>query len=687
LFLNFKRTLYNIFVTTLINILFSYIMAILISSYMIVPSLFHFSKYSYGSPWSPIETQDLNSFSNPLSYVLRLYGTDIYFSPNNLWGQLFLYDEKFSLWLLFSLTVPLFSFSTSLICRKKLVLVLTVISIITLFLSKGTREPFGFIYELVVRLPIPFVWVLKHSILWLFVTTLIFSINVTYFMSELHRIYYSKRMLSLLACTYLLVSQVFVAFPLTIGTNFGLFEPHSLPKEFQNINKWLQNDSDYFRVMLLPLFPSIEGFEKAHPASNWALEKPIAAPMAYTQSDFIFFIVELLKSDKDISGPLSSLGIKYVICYKNSFWSDHLVRQPNLVLKTKLSGDVLVFQNIRYRGFISLFNSIAWVSEGAGDAYNRINNSDVAIVSINDHLEVGKFFVEWHQEGGASYIFSDPVSLIMATIPKKYIIGSQSLAYNNSKWFTVNLPSITGRWSIIRYQPDMGLKTIFPLTCKDELSYRFHSNDTVSYSIWIRFFSTKKSFEIYLYIDQQKYSYTINTDHLNVFWWRNLVNTTFSARTVHEIKIVVPCGIGFNALAIIPESILKDVSQKIILAMRLQKPLNYKNSSVTYEIITPDHWIIKVKTNGPVLLHFSEPYDDEWNLYNSNGELVNHLKIQYISNGYIIYKSGTYHLIFNHPNRLVFGYSLSIIFFFSFFVLLIFLRVKKKRIWSYAKKK
>ncbi len=223
---------------------FNFFIAGFLNSYWIFPIVFSvFSKNisSTVNSYTSIEGVRFLSFANLENAFSFLHPN----WPENIFGKIYFQRPEF-------LILPILVFGSLIYKAKKEILFLATISLIGIFLSKGTNNPFGEIYVFLFQ-HLPGFSLFRDSTKFYLLIAISFSILIPYFLNLVSDKFgkYRYLIITIFVCFYL-----FLLKPGWTGELMGIFKPEEIPAEYIRLNTLLKNPSqtgfDFSRTMWVP---------------------------------------------------------------------------------------------------------------------------------------------------------------------------------------------------------------------------------------------------------------------------------------------------------------------------------------------------------------------------------------------------------------------------------------------------
>lgn len=193
-------------------------------------------------------------------------------------------------------------------------LYLYVLSLVSVFLVKGSNPPGGEIYDwLFIHIP-GFQWFRDPSKFYqplMVAVALLFGLTAREGQRWLRRQLASRAVLSVsplwaILCLFL---SIYPSLPGIASGHAGTITPKHVPGAYTRLNMMIENQSDYFRVLWYPLFPRLGTFSELHPMID-ATAMGSAAFAASQLPDGNPYSWLWLPSAKNM---LQALSIKYVV--------------------------------------------------------------------------------------------------------------------------------------------------------------------------------------------------------------------------------------------------------------------------------------------------------------------------------------------------------------------------------------
>jgi len=234
-----------------------------------------------------------------------------------------------------NVTVPIVAAASILIFRRnRYVLFMGLILVIGVFSTKGIHEPCGYLYYLIAKnLPYGAGAILRNPCKFVPLVTFSYAFLVGLFITKIYKKISCKPTLKYGST---IVLSLLILLPITYGTLLDLqsytwirYKPTYVPQAYDNINNWLLNQSDDFKVMWIPSGGSYVW--KPYIITNFpdTLSSKPTIP-------FKKIYPEPLNSTDNIGRLLASLGVKYVIYHGDSLSYPNKKILKNLMIQKDL---------------------------------------------------------------------------------------------------------------------------------------------------------------------------------------------------------------------------------------------------------------------------------------------------------------------------------------------------------------
>ncbi|MBI2596948.1 hypothetical protein HYW41_02215 [Candidatus Daviesbacteria bacterium] len=247
--------------------------------------------------------------------------------------------------------------------RNRLVGFWLVIALISIFLTKGSSEPFGEFYSWLYSKLLGFS-LFRDSSKFFFLTALSYTILIGITVDEIIKKINTSSIRNLflvILTTYL----IFLVSPVWLGKMTGTFSTPSLQKEYEQLNKLILKDNKESNIFWIPTIYPLTSLNNLHPsveAARLAQKRPFAQAIKGSYETFNFL------REANYMGQLFDIAnIGYVV-------------YPQLNPKR----DNLNSDNIKYYyTFLNQLSHLDWLS--------RIDSSKVPLLRVKSYQN--KFFV------------------------------------------------------------------------------------------------------------------------------------------------------------------------------------------------------------------------------------------------------------------------------------------------------
>ncbi|KKQ34980.1 MAG: hypothetical protein US51_C0020G0006 [Microgenomates group bacterium GW2011_GWA2_37_6] len=261
----------------------SLLFAVLLNAYWVLPAGLFFltnSASSEVSSYTSLPGVKFLSFAD-LSNSLSLLHPNW---PENIFGKIYFQKPEF-------LLLPILAFSSLLFKVKKEILFFVGLSLIGIFLGKGTNEPFGQFYLFLFQ-NIPGFNLFRDPTKFYILIALSYSLLIPFFLEQLStRFEKYKYLVIILFVGYFL----FLLRPAWNGELNGIFKPKALPNDYVKFANFLREDKEFGRTLWIPKRQKYGFFDPNHPAAD---------------SEVLFAKKDISKLSED---EFSKYSIKYVV--------------------------------------------------------------------------------------------------------------------------------------------------------------------------------------------------------------------------------------------------------------------------------------------------------------------------------------------------------------------------------------
>lgn len=295
LFIKFinKPALYNFHF-----LLFSLIVTLLLQSYWLFPLLVagnsSIGSLNYTNPnW--LSFLSFADFSQTISLLHPNW-------PENIFGKIYFMRFEF-------IFIPLLSYAALLNVKKDKIniIYLAILGLLGAFLAKGVNAPFGEAYSWLFSHVFLFSFFrdpTKFYILTIFSYSVLIPISLVNIISLLKSKYlplkkYAGRFVIMSFIIYWLV----LLFPLILGPKKGLFSRQNIPQEYLSLEKFLNSDREFSRVLWMPKQVRYSYSTNNHPS--------VRADELFNKTDLDEITQDLNK--QEMIEKLQKLGVRYIV--------------------------------------------------------------------------------------------------------------------------------------------------------------------------------------------------------------------------------------------------------------------------------------------------------------------------------------------------------------------------------------
>lgn len=345
--------------------------AILLNAYWLLPILV---TKSTGIPQGFFSEQSFQFFSfADFSHALSLLHPNW---PENIFGKTYFLKSEF-------LALPILAFSSLLFIQtaksKIPIICFALLGLVGAFLSKGSNAPFGEV-NIWVYTHVPGMYLFRDPTKFYIMIALSYSILIPFTLAKiLERIlsirYKVLRERSKILSTYLLILTsfflIFLIRPAFFGQLSGTFKASVVPKEYEVLKDFLNNQPEFFRTLWVPKQQRFAFVNHNHPAIE-------AGPLFQATS-----AAEIVQALKGVESEelLGRLSIKYVIIPYDPIGEIFLDdRKYKHSLRTRLERelDTIAWLTKRQIGNITLYETGSykdhvWLAEKGTSSYRIIS--------------------------------------------------------------------------------------------------------------------------------------------------------------------------------------------------------------------------------------------------------------------------------------------------------------------------
>ncbi len=639
--------------------LFYIISIILIHFYWIWPFLqTNRSAFSFSSDSKYLQQLNLVDISNALLLQQPHWYENVFGRIGNLRIEFYL--------------IPILVFSTFYFVKNnKELRYWLLVAVIGIFLAKGTNYPFGEFYSFLFNY-LPGFSFFRDSSKFFFLVALAYSVLIGFLIKSLSKF----KNYNFITATKLFLVIYFVAicWPVFLGKTTGMFSVYPYQNDFLLLNKYLDNQNSYSKIVWIPTKAALGHSAPENPALN-ALDLLKYRPFSvgalgrydslnyFREANYMGEILNVLGVSHIVYPPLDprrdDMSVDRVRYHKvfldqilEKQWVEGLVQDvPIPVIKTKSHQDLFFIPENNY------------LVVGSDDIYNqatqsaslRLSNNALVFLEEKQTPEELEFF-------GQKIILykKDMLDLIMTNISNNELIFPHRLddsVFYGTKWWKNNLDLIgwkeflNQKYQINNSDFDLGGNWVIAegesqISFKDK---RFKNGSLV----FARVLESKEG-GVLEFSQKSGMIGKISTqkDESNLRWHQvgklkeGSVLTVKSRGSINTI----------NALAIIDEEEFEKISFAMNSFIDTEKVVNKiepdsgaLTASVSYKKVNPTKYVITITgIKDPRYLIFSQKYDSLWRL---NGEKP--ISVYSILNGFKVDHDGEYYLEYE-PQRYVY---------------------------------
>src|SRR3989344_7423400 len=302
----------------------SLIIAGLINSYWILPILMSRGSISGFSNYTSLAGVKFLSFATLSDSISLLHPN----WPENIFGKIYFFKPDF-------LIFPLFAFATLLLKPKKEILFFLGLAVFSVFLAKGTGDPFGQVYLFIFD-NVPGFSLFRDSTKFYILIALSYSILIPYFIENLSGKY--KHWVAGAFIIFLL----FVLKPAWTGELTGIFKPKPIPVDYLLLKSELNGDEAFYRTMWIPQRQKYGYFDPTHPA--------ISAQDFFKTTNHSQILKNLRM--KDVQKLLEESSVKYIIVPTDS--------NGEIFLKDRK------YDPLQYKKTVDFLDKMVWFKRAQG---------------------------------------------------------------------------------------------------------------------------------------------------------------------------------------------------------------------------------------------------------------------------------------------------------------------------------
>lgn len=577
--------------------------------------------------------------------------------------------------------IPLLVFAAPLLVKKnKLIGFWLLVSIISIFLTKGSAEPLSGIYPWFYN-NLPGFSLFRDSSKFFFLTALSYSLLLGVTTDAILTKVGSFKARLGIALT-LIVYLLFLVRPVWLGQMTGTFSKPSFEKEYETLNKIIESDKTASNVVWIPTIAPLTVLNSNHPAidaTRLAQKRPFVQANVGTYELFNFlreasFMGELFSVSNTgyIAYPLLDTkranlhpdNIKYYYTFLDQLsklpWLYKVEGSPVSLFKVKIFQDKL---------FLA---PNAWIVLGSDDIYRQATTS--AELSLSKNALV---FLE-EKAGQTSLIDKVPAAKIILQSKQQLDLAASLIPEDRLIFPAQQLqtdPNLTGWWkretgSWLSFKDFLRSKYKVNLSDFDlgggwavgegNLSLPITSNKIKKgQQLLARVMESSQSGSLKFYQDKRLLG-EVKTENkeAGIRWFE--VGTLVDD---NKITITATGNINLvNALAVAPADYLSELKNKVAfyqsrIAEYKKEEIEKREAALSYQQISPTKYIVTVEDLlRPQVLVFAQNYDNRWEL---NGQKS--FPVYSFLNGFYIEKNGQYNLEFKPQDYIPVGLLISAI--------------------------
>lgn len=229
-----------------------FIIAVVLNSFWILPLILTKSS-ALPAGFSSAEDFKFFSFAD-FSHALSLLHPNF---PENIFGKIYFLDPKF-------LILPLIAFSSLLFKRDKNIIYFSIISLLGIFLAKGTNPPFGEINTWIFE-NLPGMSMFRDPTKWYTLIAFGYSILIPYSLLNIIRYVQSKTKFTNLVFSGIYAAS-FAYFLFLIAPVFGQLKVREVPQEYVQLKNFISSQKSFSRILWIPKWQRFGYFSNIHPA-------------------------------------------------------------------------------------------------------------------------------------------------------------------------------------------------------------------------------------------------------------------------------------------------------------------------------------------------------------------------------------------------------------------------------------
>lgn len=576
--------------------------------------------------------------------------------------------------------------------KSKKVFYWATVALIAVFLSKGSQEPFGFIYKWLFD-NLPGFVLFRDSTKFYFLVSLAYSILFAFTIDSLvnlkFKIAWVNKIIKLTAPIVLLY-LIFLARPIYLGQMTGLFSNPLYKEDYANLSKFLAGDKQYSRILYVPHHLPLGYSAPTHPAIDGLYltgKRPFAIGAKGT-----YEAVNFLREAPFMGQVLDVAGISYIVFppldpRRDDMHPDNVnhyykfieqISSLPWVVPQKLPLNIPTIKVQQHQDKFFLASNLWWVVgsdslyfESTKSANLKLSNN--ALVFIEEAAGLGQRLQEFPE---AKIVLNNKSTNDLAATfidPQKFIFPAKKLDFNpgiNGWW---KREAIDLMWWRDFLQTKYGIdNTDFDLgggwaIAEKKLKLEINDPKIVSDSFLLaRVMESSRGGQIKFYQGNSPIGQidTSSPDRdskgTNIKWFeigKLLENNKLSIETEGDINIV-------NALAVLSNQEWEKYKKEASQLEKEKRVVNFSDENidlssaeVKYQEVDATNYKVNISgVSKPKFLVFSQSYDVLWKL---NGSYP--LPAYSLLNVYRIDSDGQYNMVFE-PQRYVFpGFIISLL--------------------------
>jgi len=541
-------------------------------------------------------------------------------------------DGGFSIIWITAIIVPILA-SLALLkkSKDKTIQSLSMLLLLSIFIAKGTSEPFGGLYiwfssvlPKAIGLQSLFETILKYPGYFVGITCLAYAFLCGFFISYVFSKYFvnnhlaaktarpsaslwlfgkARKKLFALALVCLVVLSVGItSYPLMTGNMNGAITPVQLPSQYVNMNKFLDTASGNFRTVFYPESASMiwanqftnkpEYITSSRPILSYGWGT-VPSPNMGVFGNLVYDA--LLSNGSQNMGNLFSLAnVRYVIFHNDTYdWASYQSIYTNLIAQNDLlcnfnESNLYLFRNTGDSRFLYALNRTVFV---VGGLDSLITLSDYSNVSLNNNawifleqypMDFVRLNTIFHLQENNTILFYGNKNfddLLMDTLCQNYSISPVNYltqTYPITAWSKETYSDYYWSQAILKkfdggnkYDFDLNKGIIIPETQQATLNFTTFLPISDNYEGWLRVLQNPQGGNVSMSIDGNQVG-VINTqtNTLEGFKWLSLGNISLGSGK-HDVSITSENGFNpLNLISLLPLSAKHSCTQQLNDLMR-----------------------------------------------------------------------------------------------------------------------